>query len=50
MIRYGFIEGYCVIPNKVAYMDADTWEKVVKVVAPVIIKTNVSNVACVLPI
>ena len=43
-------EGYCVIPNKSAYLYGDTWEKVVKVVAPVIIKTNVSNVACVLPI
>ena len=32
--RYGFTEGYCVIPNKAAYMDDETWEKVVKVAAP----------------
>ena len=31
-------------------MDDDTWEKVVKVVAPGIIKMKVSNVACVFPI
>ena len=27
--RYGLPEGSCVIPNKVAYMDDETWEKVV---------------------
>ena len=32
--RYGFSEGYCVIPKKSAYMDDETWSKVVKVVAP----------------
>ena len=31
-------------------MDGDTWVKVVKVVAPGIIKMKVSNVSCVLPI
>ena len=48
--RYGLPEGYCVIPNKVAYMDDETWMKVVKVVAPGIRKIKVSNVACVFPI
>ena len=48
--RYGFPEGSCVIPNKAAYMDDETWAKVVKVVAPGIRKMKVSNVACVLPI
>ena len=32
--KYGFPEGSCVIPNKAAYMDNETWAKVVKVVAP----------------
>ena len=31
-------------------MDDETWTKVVKVVAPGIIKMKVSNVACVFPI
>ena len=35
------------IPNKETYMDDETWEKVVKVVAPVIRKMAVINVACV---
>ena len=41
----GLIEGSFVIPNKAAYMDDETWEKVVKVVAPGIRKMAVSNVA-----
>ena len=32
--RYILPEGFCVIPNKVAYMDDETGAKVVKVVAP----------------
>ena len=48
--RYGFTEVSCVIPNKASYMDDETWEKVLKVVAPGIRKMRVSNVACVLPI
>ena len=44
---YGFPEGSCVIPNKVAYMGDENCEKVVKVVAPGIIKMKVSDVACV---
>ena len=43
--KYGLPEVSFVIPNKVAYMDGETWKKVVKVVAPVIIKMAVSNVA-----
>ena len=39
-------EGYCVIPNKSAYLYGDTWEKVVKVVAPAIRKMRVMNVTC----
>ena len=38
------------IPNKAAYMDDEPWVKVVKVVAPGIIKMKLSNVAYVLPI
>ena len=38
------------IIDKAAYMDDETWEKVVKVVAPGIRKIKVSNVACVFPI
>ena len=41
MIKYGFPEGCCVIPNKAAYMDDENWSKVVKVVAPGIIKMAV---------
>ena len=48
--RYGLLEGSCVIPNKAAYMVDQTWEKVVKVVYPVIIKNLVINVAYVCPI
>ena len=43
--RYGFPEGSSVTPNKSAYMDDNTWEKVVKVVAPGIRKMKVINVA-----
>ena len=45
--KYGLPEGYCVIPNKAAYMDDETWAKVVKVVAPGIRKMTVINVASV---
>ena len=44
--RYGFPELSCVIPKKSAYMDDETWAKVVKVVDPGIRKMKVSNVAC----
>ena len=43
--RYIFPEGYCVITNKVEYMDDETWEKVVKVVSPGIRKMKARNVA-----
>ena len=43
--KYGLPEGSCVIPNKAAYMDDETWAKVVKAVAPGIRKMVVSNVA-----
>ena len=43
--KYGLPEGYCVIPNKAAYTDDETWAKVVKVVAPGIRKMEVSNAA-----
>ena len=43
--KYLFPEGYCVIPNKAAYMDDKTWVKVVKVVAPGIRRMAVSNIA-----
>ena len=36
--KCGFLEVTCVIPKKVANMDDDTCTKVVKVVAPNIIK------------
>ena len=39
--KYGLPEGSCVIPNKAAYMDDETWAKVVKVVAPGIRKMAV---------
>ena len=48
--RYGLSEGYCVIPNKTAYMDDDNWADLVTVVATGIRKMKVSNVACVFPI
>ena len=38
------------ISNKAAYMNDETWEKVVKLVAPGIRKVKVINVACVLNI
>ena len=47
--RYGFPEGSCLITKKIAYLDYDTWAKLVKVVAPGITKIKVSSVACVLP-
>ena len=43
--KYGLPEGSCVILNKSAYMYDKTWAKVVKVVAPGIIKTEMINVA-----
>ena len=43
--KYGFPEGSSVIPNKVANTEYKTWAKVVKVLAPVIRKIAVSNVA-----
>ena len=43
---YVFLEGSCVIPNKAVYMHYETWEKVVKLVAPGIRKMRVINVAC----
>ena len=42
--KYGLPEGSCVIPNKAAYMDDQTWVKVVKVVSPGIRKMAVRNV------
>ena len=45
LTKYGLSEGSCVIPNKAAYMDDETWAKVVKVVAPGIRKMAVRNVA-----
>ena len=48
--RYGFTEGYCVIPNKAEYMDDETLQKVLKVLDPGIRKTKVINIACVSPI
>ena len=42
--RCGFTEGSCVIPNKTAYIDDDTWAKGVKVVSPGIRKMAVINV------
>ena len=48
--RYVLTEGSCVVPNKAAYMDDETWEKVMKLVAPGIIKMKVINGDCVFPI
>ena len=48
--KYGFPEGSCVIPNKAAYLDDETWAKVVKVSAPGIRKMVISNVEFVLSI
>ena len=43
--RYLLLEGSCVIPNKVIYMDDKTWENVVKLGALGIRKMKVSNAA-----
>ena len=43
--KYGFPEGSCVIPKKAAYMYDEAWSKVVKMVAPGIIKMKLINVA-----
>ena len=43
--KYVLPEGSFVIPNKSAYLDDETWAKVVKVVAPGIRKVAVINVA-----
>ena len=48
--RYGLPEVSCVIPKKASKMDDETWEKLVKVVAPGIRKMKVINFACVFPI
>ena len=50
LTQYKLIEGSCVILNKAAYTDDETWAKVVKVVAPGIRKIKVINVAYVLTI
>ena len=42
--RYGYPEVSCVIPNKSACMDDDTWAKVMKVTDTDIIKTKMRNV------
>ena len=34
MTRYVLTEGYCVIQNKSAYMDYETWKKAMKAVVP----------------
>ena len=47
--RYILPEGSCEITNIASYMDDCTWENVVKVVSPGIIKMKVGNVACVFP-
>ena len=41
--RCGFPEGYCMIPNKAAYIDETTLEKVLKLVTPGIRKMAVRN-------
>ena len=43
--KYILLEGSCVIPNKAAYMDDETWAKVFKVVSLGIRKMAVINVA-----
>ena len=43
--KYGLIERSCAIPNKAAYMDDKTLEKVVKVLAPGIREVAVRNFA-----
>ena len=47
---YVFPEVSCVFPNKASYMDYETLEKVMKVVAPGIRKMKVINVACIFTI
>ena len=42
--KYGLPEGSCVIPNKSAYTKDETWEKVLKFLAPGIRKMVVINV------
>ena len=44
VIKYGLPKESCVITHKAAYVDDETWAKVVKVVAPGIRKMAVSNV------
>ena len=48
--RNGFPEVSCVIPNKSAYMDDETWANMVKVVVLGIRIMKVSGVACVFTI
>ena len=48
--RYGLPEVSCVIPKESAYMDDETWEKLVKVVSPGIRTMKVVKVACVFPV
>ena len=48
--RHQLPEGSCVIPNKAACMDDETWVKAVILLSPGIRKMKVSNAACVLPI
>ena len=43
--RYLLLKGSHVLPKKAAYMDDETWAKVLKMVAPGIRKMAVSNVA-----
>ena len=40
--KYGLSVGSCVIPNKTAYMDDETWMKCVEVLAPAIHQMEVS--------
>ena len=42
--KYGFPEGSCVIPNKAACMDDETWEKLMKVTHTDIRKMKIRNV------
>ena len=48
--RYGLLEVSCVISNKSAYMDDETWAKVMKVLASGVRKMKAINVACVFTI
>ena len=45
--KYGPPGGSCVNPKKLSCMDYYTWEKVVKVVSPAIIKMKERNFYCV---